>query len=321
MNNRVNYALVGALVILGVIGMGLFGFWLVKPSKESELERYIIYFNESVLGLNIDAPVKYKGLSVGKVIKLSISHDDLEQVEVLIEILKETPVKTSTEAQLTSQGITGLSYINLTVNNEIDAKPLVPEENKEYSVIKSIPSTFVKIENRFIDMFEDLADTLQKTRELLRDENQQDFSLLIKNSADMMNKINETLDEETINNFKSTVKNLNSASEKLDKLMPQIEILVDNSISFEDNISAAFSSIKDSYLSVEDAMDTINKALESGEFNIKEMSSDILPTINSAFMDMQTLIIEIQETLKRHERSPADLLFLKEEIKKGPGEK
>lgn len=321
MNNRVNYALVGALVLIGVIGMGFFGFWLLKPTKESELERYIIYFNESVLGLNIDAPVKYKGLSVGKVIKLSINPDNLEQVEVLIEILKETPIKTSTEAQLTSQGITGLSYINLTINGEIDAKPLVADANKQHPVIKSIPSLLIKFENRFIDMFEDLAETLQKTRELLKDENQQDFSLLVKNSAVMMSKINQTLDEDTINNFKQTAKNLNSSSEKLDKLMPRIEELINNSGNFENNISSAFSSIKDSYLSVQNAMNTFNKALESGEFNIKEISSDVIPTINNTLLDMQNLIIEIQETLKRHERSPADLLLMQEELKKGPGEK
>ncbi|MCK9473871.1 MlaD family protein [Sulfurimonas sp.] len=321
MNNRVNYTIVGALVLIGVIGMGFFGFWLLKPAKESEVESYIVYFNESVLGLNIDAPVKYKGFSVGKVVKLSLSQDNLEQVEVLIEILKETPIKTSTEAQLTSQGITGLSYINLTSNNQTDAKPLAADAKREYPVIKSIPSTLVKLESRFLDMFEDLTETLQMIRELFKDDNQHNFSLLVKNSADMMGKINQTLDEETINNFKNTAKNLNSASKKLEKLMPQIDKFIDKSVNFEDNISAAFDSIKNSYLSVENAMDTINRALESGEFNIKEMSSDILPTMNSAFLDMQNLIIEIQETLKKHERSPADLLFMQEEIKKGPGEK
>ncbi|HEY9203737.1 MAG TPA: MlaD family protein, partial [Sulfurimonas sp.] len=116
MNNRVNYVVIGILVLIGIAGMALFGFWLLKPTKEAQMQRYAIYFNESVLGLNLDAPVKYKGLSVGKVVDLGISRHNQEQVEVLVEILKETPIKTSTEAQLTSQGITGLSYINLTIN-------------------------------------------------------------------------------------------------------------------------------------------------------------------------------------------------------------
>jgi len=38
-------------------------------------------------------------------------------------------------------------------------------------------------------------------------------------------------------------------------------------------------------------------------------------------LDMQSLIIKMQETLSKHERSPSDILFMQEQIKKGPGEK
>ncbi len=321
MNNRVNYVVIGILVLIGIAAMILFGFWLLKPTQESQMQRYAIYFNESVLGLNLDAPVKYKGISVGKVVELGISENNTEQVEVLVEILKDTPIKTSTEAQLTSQGITGLSYINLTINDDEDAKPLVLKGKEEYPVIKSVPSFLIKIENRFIDISEDLAQTLKKINELLNGKNQQEFSLLLQNSALLMSKINQILDENTIINLKQTIKNLNASSEKLDKLMPRVEGLIDKSIKWEDNISSAFDSIKNSYLGVQDSMNTFNKALQSGEFNLKEMSSDILPTMNSTFLDMQNLMIKIQELLKTYERSPADLLFMQEEIKKGPGEK
>ena len=35
-------------------------------------------------------------------------------------------------------------------------------------------------------------------------------------------------------------------------------------------------------------------------------------------MYMQSLIIKMQETLSKHERSPSDILFMQEQIKKGP---
>ncbi|TKI69430.1 MCE family protein [Sulfurimonas crateris] len=301
--------------------MAMFGFWLLKPTKEAQMQRYIIYFNESVLGLNLDAPVKYKGLSVGKVVDLGISRHNLEQVEVLVEILKETPIKTSTEAQLTSQGITGLSYINLTINGDVDAKPLALRENEDYPVIKSVPSILIKLENRFIDISEDLADTLQKTSRLLSDKNQEEITTLLKNSAILISKINSILDENTTQNFKESMKNLKNSSEKIDKLIPRVDELVSKSGRFEDDISAAFDSIKNSYLGIEESMNRFSMAIESGENNIKEISGEIAPAMNSTLLDMQNLILKIEETISRYERSPADIMFMKEEIKKGPGEK
>ncbi|WP_246032267.1 MlaD family protein [Sulfurimonas crateris] len=321
MNNRVNYVVIGILVLIGIAGMAMFGFWLLKPTKEAQMQRYIIYFNESVLGLNLDAPVKYKGLSVGKVVDLGISRHNLEQVEVLVEILKETPIKTSTEAQLTSQGITGLSYINLTINGDVDAKPLALRENEDYPVIKSVPSILIKLENRFIDISEDLADTLQKTSRLLSDKNQEEITTLLKNSAILISKINSILDENTTQNFKESMKNLKNSSEKIDKLIPRVDELVSKSGRFEDDISAAFDSIKNSYLGIEESMNRFSMAIESGENNIKEISGEIAPAMNSTLLDMQNLILKIEETISRYERSPADIMFMKEEIKKGPGEK
>jgi phospholipid/cholesterol/gamma-HCH transport system substrate-binding protein len=115
--------------------------------------------------------------------------------------------------------------------------------------------------------------------------------------------------------------NLKVSSEKFNLLIPRVDELVSKSGKFEDNISAAFDSIKNSYLGIQDSMSTFNKALESGEFNVKEITSDVVPTMNNTLLDMQNLILKIEETINRYERSPADIMFMQEEIKKGPGEK
>ncbi|OHE21008.1 MAG: mammalian cell entry protein [Sulfurimonas sp. RIFOXYD12_FULL_36_11] len=300
--------------------MMVFGYWLLKPSKEIEMKVYAIYFDESVSGLNLDAPVKYKGINVGKVTALNINPKNSEQVEILISVLKSTPIKSSTVAQLTSQGITGLSYINLSFGDE-SSEFLKAQKGQEYPVIKTIPSLLIKLENTVGDLTINLSETLQRTRELLKEENQAEFSLLLKNSAIFMSKMNQTLDDETIANLQQTMKNLNSVSKRLDEMMPRVEKLIENSVAWEDSVSASFTSIMKSYVGIAGSMNTFNKALQSGDFNLKEMSSDILPTMNNTLLDMQSLIIKMQETLSKHERSPSDILFMQEQIKKGPGEK
>lgn len=319
MNNRVNYNLIGFLVLFSIAAMIGFGYWLLKPSKEIEMRTYAIYFDESVLGLNLDAAVKYKGINVGKVTSLSINPKNSQQVQVLINVLKTTPIKGSTVAQLTSQGITGLSYINLSLGDE-NAPPLERKKGDEYAVIKTIPSLLIKLENTFGDVTYNLLETLQRAKEVLKDENRENFSQLLSQSAILVSKVNSVLDDEAILNIQESLKNINSASKKLDMLIPQLEKLSQNSIVWEDSVSASFNSIMKSYVGIASSMDTFKAALQSGDFNLREMSSDILPTMNNTFLEIQSLVVKIEELLGKYERSPSDILLMREEIKKAPGE-
>ncbi|WP_241690991.1 MlaD family protein [Sulfurimonas sp. CVO] len=319
MNNRVNYSLIGFLVLFSLSLMMAFGYWLLKPSKEIEMRMYAIYFNESVSGLNLDSPVKYRGIDVGKVTALNINPKNPEQIEVLVSILKSTPIKSSTVAQLTSQGITGLSYINLSFGNE-NAEPIIVQKGEKYPVIKTIPSLLIKIENTFGNVSINMVEILQRIQHLLKDENQENISLVLENSALLLSKMNQILDDKTILNFKQTIENLNNSSKKLDEMMPKITVLIEKSTKFEDNMALSLNSIMNSYLEVEDSMSTFKSALQSGEFNIKAITSEMVHNINGTLFEMQQLIVKTQEVIDKYERSPADAIFLQEEIKKGPGE-
>ena len=138
MNNRVNYAGVGLMVLLGFALMMGFTYWMLKPTVDEDIEKYTIYFDESVLGLNLDAPVKYRGISVGKVSNMQINPSNSEQVEVTVTVLRTTPVKVDTMAKLTAQGITGLTYINFSMGGHI-SEVLKVKEGEEYPVIKTVP--------------------------------------------------------------------------------------------------------------------------------------------------------------------------------------
>lgn len=338
MNNKVNYGTVGFLVLLGLSLMIWFGYWLLKPSNELEMQKYAIFFDESILGLNLDAPVKYKGISVGKISKLRINPKNSQQVEVIVNILKTTPIKTTTVAKLTSQGITGLSYINLNIGDN-NASILMAKDGEEYPVIKTTPSLLIKLEKTFEDVSSSLSSTLNKTNIILGKENQQeiaqlfknankilggenqhDITKLLKNSNIFISKMNKLLDDKMIEDFHETINNFNDITKKLDKMMPQIEKFVDNSIEWEDKISNSFKSITGSYVGIKETMDHFRTALVRGDFNIKDISQEVIPTINSTMIEMQALMIKMQETLDQYERSPGDIIFKQEKIKKGPGE-
>ena len=319
MNNKVNYTLVGFIVLIGMFLMAGFSYWLLQPSNDKETKKYCIFFDESVLGLNFEAPVKYRGIEVGKVTSLRISETNSQQVKVQITVLKTTPIKTSTRAKLTSQGITGLSYINLTLGDN-EAPLLTQKGDAQYPVIKTTPSFFETIEKSFGNVSTNLSKTLSGTQKLLNDENQKQISILLARSASFMGKLERTLDEQTIVHLQRSVQNLDEASDKLNKMMPKLEKFATNSVEWENKIASTFGSIMDSYKGIKASMDTFKGAVSSGQFNVRGIADDIVPTINNTLIEVQQLIVKVESILDQYERSPGDFLFKQQEINKGPGE-
>ncbi len=319
MNNKVNYTLVGFVVLLGMFLMVGFSFWLLQPSNKNETKKYCIYFDESVLGLNFEAPVKYRGIEVGKVTSLHISASNSQQVEVEITVLKSTPIKTSTRAKLTSQGITGLSYINLTLGDN-EAPLLTKTGDAKYPVIKTTPSFFETIEKSFGNVSTNLSKTLNGTQKLLDEKNQKQIALLFHRSASFMNKLDKTFDDKTINHIQNSIKNLDELSIRLNEIMPKLEEFATNSVEWENKLASSFSSIMNSYKTISASMDEFKRAVSDGEFNIKDITGEVVPTVNNTLIDIQQLMVKLESILDQYERSPGDLLFKQQEIKKGPGE-
>src|ERR1700731_1494258 len=75
MNTKISPAVVGAFVVgafaLGIVAMLAFG----SLNLFSKPERFVVYFNESVHGLDVGSPVKLGGVRVGRILDLSIRYD------------------------------------------------------------------------------------------------------------------------------------------------------------------------------------------------------------------------------------------------------
>jgi len=319
MNNKANYTLIGFFVIVSFFAMSIFGYWLLKPSNELETKKYVIYFDESVLGLNVNSPVKYRGIDVGKVQKIQINPKNTEQVKVLISVLKTTPIKTTTKAKLTSQGITGLSYINLSLGDK-DSPLLTAKKGEKYPVIQSEPSFFERFQQNIGHLSSEVSSTLSNIDKLLKDENQKEITMILKQSKIFMTKLNKTLSDETILDFQQGVKNLKNSSKELQKLIPHIDNLTKNSINWEKNISASLKSIAQSYISIQKSMDDIGDSFKRGDFDIKSITADTIPMLNKSISSLNQLLIELKETLKVYKSNPRELLFKEKEQNKAPGE-
>jgi len=87
-------------------------------------DSYTVRYKISVSGLEIGAPVKYNGVRVGKVATIRVNPDDVSEILVSLDVDHTTPIKADVRATITSVGITGLKYIDLTLgSNEARTLP------------------------------------------------------------------------------------------------------------------------------------------------------------------------------------------------------
>ena len=131
---------VGLFVACG-IGITLMAIIWLGMSRYLEKGRfYAAYFDESVQGLSKDSPVKYRGVSIGRVESIKVAPDE-KLIQVLMKLESDQTLDRSIVAQLRDVGITGSMFVELDRkdDSEPDRSPLITFPS-EYPIVASKPS-------------------------------------------------------------------------------------------------------------------------------------------------------------------------------------
>lgn len=131
---------VGLFVVCGVTFALLAIIWLGMSRIFSKGQHYSTYFNESVQGLDPESPVKYRGVSIGRVSRIDVAPDS-KLIEVVLKIESGQVLETDMVAQLKSVGITGSMFVELDRKRkgEPDRSPALSFPS-EYPIVASKPS-------------------------------------------------------------------------------------------------------------------------------------------------------------------------------------
>lgn len=168
MNPRINYTLVGGFVVLMLLSALAFVGWMTQDSRNSNRLPYITYFNDSVSGLNERAPVKYRGVPIGYVNKISLVTDPEERVRLDLLLDADIPIRSNTFATLQYQGITGLLFVELQSNNL--SGTLLDSHPNQPAIIPGQSSRLVEIAENIdtaISGFSGLVESLHQVSEQL----------------------------------------------------------------------------------------------------------------------------------------------------------
>ena len=131
---------VGIFVTCGVV-MGIVAVvWLGLSRHFQRGLFYVSYFDESVQGLSKDSPVKYRGVSVGRVDSIEVAPDS-KLIEVIMKIESGQTLDNTIVAQLNNVGITGSMFVELDrkKKGERDFSPRV-DFPSEYPIVATKPS-------------------------------------------------------------------------------------------------------------------------------------------------------------------------------------
>ncbi|MFZ5447311.1 MAG: MlaD family protein [Thermodesulfobacteriota bacterium] len=165
MARQANRMMIGVFVVISLIILAVSVAVLGSGKFFKKTQKFVLYFNESIKGLDVGSPVLFEGVPVGSVIDISIVADPVkEQTEIPVVIQVELDrFKVRIEGQLVDpqkdmprlieKGLRGVLSMQSLITGklliEIDFYPGTPVDlrniNKHYTEVPTIPSTTSKI--------------------------------------------------------------------------------------------------------------------------------------------------------------------------------
>jgi phospholipid/cholesterol/gamma-HCH transport system substrate-binding protein len=308
MESKVSFAVVGAFVLL--LGAALVGgvLWLSSgKSYRQSYETYVVYMSESVSGLNVDAPVRYRGVQVGRVRKIELAPNSGEQVRLRLDIVKGTPIKQDTTAALRTQGLTGIAHVELSGGSSA-SPPLVAKPGEEYPVIASGRSLLTSLESGVTELLDNLNQSSKSFNAALDVDNRKALAQTLAN----LETVSRTLAQRSqaidasLASSAIAMQNLARASAELSGLAKRVEQSADRFDRMSQNVSRA--------------SENVAGTVRAAGADVHRFAGETLPEARALIVELRQLSTSLRRFSTELENNPALLVQGRPAAKPGPGE-
>jgi paraquat-inducible protein B len=322
--SKANPAVIGGFVIgaiaLIVIGLLVFGGanWFAKRSK------YVAYFPGSVKGLQVGAPVDFRGVTMGRVteIKVRFNPQDVSaQIPVVMELDPtrievvggeqvasgeagaQRLIDAGFRAQLQSQSLlTGLLYVNLDFKKDTPVR--LVGNGEPYPEIPTLPSEFEQLQQTAGDVAARMPELLDQLNGLLSDLNETlnqtsgGFGSVVNDVAAIAQDVRKSTPEVVASAGKAT-EELQHAAQTLD------DILQTN----RDAIGTLIDEWTVTGASMRRVADQVNATLAENREGLRDFTQSGLYEYTGLAQDAQRLVDQLTRLGEQIERDPARFLF------------
>lgn len=285
-----SHALVAGLfvVLLGLCAIAG-AAWLGQPAGSAQLPIDLLT-THSVEGLKVDAPVRFRGVDVGRVESIAFDAQQPNRIRVRVAVDPSAPITRGTHAELSTQGISGIAFI------QFDDEPGQSNEPLPRSA-----GTIPEVELRQ-GLFEQAGDSLREVltqtqrvagrlEEVLSDRNQQRLFALVDSVAE-------------------TSARYGKLARDLEPIATALPGLVEKTKGAADNLSELGESAE-RRLAV---LDTLGQAAN-------DLHNDTLPRVNTLLDEVSIDARELRGTLRQANASPQSFIFGVAPPPPGPGER
>ncbi|MGB5259219.1 MAG: MlaD family protein [Gammaproteobacteria bacterium] len=307
MRNRFNYALVGLFVLLLGGAWLVISLWLTLGDYSTQYITYRVYIDESVSGLYKDAPVKYRGVDVGKVTEIDLNPKVPDQVQLTLALKSATPIREDTLAELSVQGLTGIAFLELK-GGTLDSPMLEAKKGQEYPVILSAPSFFARLDTSATELmanFNALANSLAR---LLDEDGRRSLHEILGNINTITAAIARRDDEleQVIVNTSRMMEGGAEAVEQLKPVLAQIDTTAQSVELMADNFT--------------EVGDSLGRYIDSSGSGVQQFSQQTLPEFGAMITELRQLANTLQNLGETLEDDPRALLYGNKLQPPGPGE-
>ncbi len=310
MDDKVNYSLVGAFVLVlgGVLVMAV--LWLAAGmGGKQKVDSYQAVIKESVAGLNVDAPVKYLGVDVGKVSRIAVDQSNPKQVQVRLHFLidRGTPIKRDSVAVLKTQGLTGIAYVELS-GGSAGSPPLVAGADGAAPTIPFKLSFSARLENVLSNVLANVDRVSNNLNAVFNAENQVALKSTLADAATLAHALaaQQGAIGAGLRDAARTAHLAASAGEKLEPTLTRIAA---------------------SALAVERMAETANAAsaragvaADAAASSVQQLGAETLPDFARLMQELGVLSSSLRRLSEQTTGNPSSLLVGKPTPRPGPGE-
>jgi len=314
------YLRVGMLVLSGIALAIGFILYLTAGQFGSKADYFETYVGESIVGLDIGAAVRYRGVQIGRVTEITLAAATYDMPEARADryamqlvVLRfaiersrvariaslDDMVAAGLRARVSSQGITGVSYLEIDILDPARNPPIRVPWRPRYDYIPAVPSTFNQVTSAAEQILRrlerlDIEGLINNSAGLMGDLRRQvsdgDISRMLREAAETMallrTELHDAKIEQTLAEMRGAIIAVGDAGRSAQELMTSRDL-------------------RDALARMPTAVGALEQTLRTARGTTTDLQADLAPLMR----DLRATIANLRETTEALRRNPSQTLL------------